>query len=92
MRKAVKVIAILATLVSIVYFLILCIQLFKHNINWEVLISTIISKVLNLILLWALNNALERIEWLEEDTRKLYVKQEQIDLNKEVAKKNKIDK
>ena len=70
MRAAVKVIAIIATLGSIVYFIIACKQLSYQDITWGTFITTICSMVLNLVLLWALHNALARIERLEKDVSK----------------------
>ena len=88
MRKAVKVIAIIATVGTIVYFIIACMQLANRDINWSTFLTTIISLVLNLILLWALHNALDRIEILEKEVFKINDKQRKIDLSKKVEEDN----
>lgn len=65
MIKAVKIIAILATVLSILYFIAACILLVICRIGWLDFVVTNFSLAISLTLLWALYEAFRRIEILE---------------------------
>lgn len=65
MKKAVRIVAIISSIASVIGIIIELVALSNKNINWWQLIVSLIGIGIGLLLLWALVNALERIEKLE---------------------------
>lgn len=70
MKKAVKIIAVIATIGLIANLIVLSIGLSNKEITWSVFFSSLLSNIIIVILLWALHYALNRIEILEEKIEK----------------------
>lgn len=88
MKKAVKIIAIIYSILDSIALVILCIALFGGAF-WESLLGIAVL-VVNLILLWALYNAFERIENLEEYVSKKKDKQSQSEITKTIDTSDKL--
>lgn len=64
-RGAVYVIAVALTVLSLIGFILMLVFLALHKIGWLTFILSILVSVVELIMVWALNNVLERIAVLE---------------------------
>lgn len=66
-NSAVKIITNIFTFVYIVVVFLLVVFLIAGKVDWLIAASTIFSSTIELVLLYALNNALSRIALLEND-------------------------
>lgn len=89
MKKAVKIITIVYTGLAIIAIIFYCIMLFKGAV-WESLLS-IVSLMVNFILLLALYGALDRLDFLEEKVSKIDDMQQTLK-SKLIEKDNQTDK
>ncbi len=71
MRKFVKVVAIIVTVFAVIGFIVLCVQLGNRRITWETFLIETIGGTINILLLWALYVALDKIETLEKKVNNL---------------------
>ena len=78
MKKAVKIIAIIASIGLIVNFIILCVGLSHKEITWGIFLTSLLSNIIIVILVWALHYALNRIEILAQ---KVNLTQRDVDLH-----------
>ena len=89
MRKAVSVIAVFSTVGSVILLIIMGVALGRKAITWWNFIAYILGVGVNLLLLWALADALTRIEYLEDKKREIEASQRKLELRLSDCEKRK---
>lgn len=89
MRKALSIIAVFSTVGSVILLIVMGVALGRKAITWWSFIAFILGVGINLLLLWALADALTRIEYLEDKKREIEASQRKLELRLSDCEKRK---